>query len=70
MERVHQVIGDAIRSMELHTKYCDNITFHAVLQNVFTDHSSITASPGQLVFVRNMVINSIYLANWKNLATR
>ena len=75
MERVHQVIGDAICSMELHTKHCDDVTIHAVLQNVAyglraTYHSSIAASPGQLVFGRDMVINSIYLANWKNLATR
>jgi transposase InsO family protein len=63
MERVHQVIGDAISSMELHTKHCNNVTIHAVLQNVAyglraTYHSSIAASPGQLVFRRNMVINS------------
>ena len=75
VERVHQVIGDAIRSMELHTKNCDDVTINAVLKNVAyglraTYHSSIAASPGQLVFGRNMVINSIYLANWKNLATR
>ena len=34
VERVHQVIVDVIRSMELHTKDCDNVTFHAVLKNV------------------------------------
>ena len=75
MERVHQVIGDAIRSMELHTKPCDDVTINAVLQNVAyglraTYHSSIAASPGQIVFGRDMVINSLYLANWKNLASR
>jgi hypothetical protein len=75
VERVHQVIGDAIRSMELHTRHCDNITINAVIQNVAfglraTYCSSIAASPSQLVFRRDMVINSLYLANWKNLATR
>ena len=35
-----------------------------------TYHSSIAASPGQIVFGRDMVINSLYLANWKNLASR
>jgi Integrase zinc binding domain len=75
VERVHQVIGDAICSMELHTKHCNDVTIHAVLQNVAyglraTYHSSIAASPGQLVVGRDMVINSIYLVNWKNLATR
>jgi Integrase zinc binding domain len=74
VERVHQVIGDAIRSMELHTKHCNDVTIQAVLQNVAyglhaTYHSSIATSPRQLVFGRNMIINSLYLANWKNLAT-
>jgi hypothetical protein len=68
VERVHQGIGDAIRSMELHTKHCNNVTIRAVLQNVFyglqaTYHSFFAASPGQLVFGRNMVINSIYLSS-------
>jgi Integrase zinc binding domain len=54
LERVHQVIGDAISSMELHTKQCNDVTIHAVLQNVAyglhaTYYSSIAASPGQLV---------------------
>jgi hypothetical protein len=75
VERVHQVIGDAICSMELCTNHCDDATIHVVLQNVAyglraTYHSSIAASPGQLVFGRDMVINSIYLAYWKNHATR
>ena len=70
MERVHQVIGDAIRSMELHTEHSDDVTINAVLQNVAyglraTYHSSIAASPGQIIFGRDMVINSLYLANWK-----
>ena len=70
VERVHQVIGDAIRSMELHTKLYSNVTINPVLQNVAygihtTYHSS---SPGQIVFGQDMVINSLYLANWKNLA--
>jgi hypothetical protein len=48
---------------------------NAVLQNVAyglrsTYHSSITATPGQIVFGRDMVIYSIFLANWKNIAEK
>jgi hypothetical protein len=61
--------------MELHTKKFDDTTINAVLQNVAyglrsTYHSSIAATPGQLVFGRDMVINSIFLANWKNIAEK
>ena len=75
VERIHQVMGDSIRSMELHTRKFDDLTVNAVLQNVAyglrsTYHSSLAASPCQTVFGRDMIINSIYLANWKDITTR
>ena len=70
VERVHQTIADSIRTMELDKHKCDDITINAVLQNVAyglraTYHSSVAATPGQIVFGRDMVINSVYMANWK-----
>jgi hypothetical protein len=61
--------------MELHTKAFDDTTINKVLQNVAnglraTNHSSLSASPCQLVFGRDMVINTIYLPNWKALSER
>ena len=75
VERIHQVIGDSIRTMELHKQKFDDITVNAVLQNVAyglraTYHSSLTASPCQLAFGRDMIINAIYLANWKDIKSR
>ena len=72
VERIHQVIGDSIRTMELNTRKFDDITLNAILQNVAyglraTYHSSLAASPCQLVFGRDMMINAVYLANWKDL---
>jgi Integrase zinc binding domain len=72
VERIHQVIGDSIRTMELHKRKFDDTTVNAILQNVAyglqaTYHSSLAASPGQLIFGRDMIINAIYLANWKDL---
>jgi hypothetical protein len=75
VERIHQVMGDSIRSMELHKRKFDDLTVNAVLQNVAyglrsTYHSSLAASPCQTVFGRDMIINAIYLANWKDITTR
>jgi hypothetical protein len=75
VERIHQVIGDSIRTMELHKRRFDDTTVNAILQNVAyglraTYHSSLAASPGQLIFGRDMIINAVYLANWKDLQAR
>jgi hypothetical protein len=61
--------------MELNTKIFDDTTINAVLQNFAyglsaNNHSSLSASPFQLVFGRDMVVNAIYLANWKALIER
>jgi hypothetical protein len=75
VERIHQVISSSIRAMKLHTKAFDDTIINTVLQNVAyglraTNHSSLSDSPRQLVFGRDMVINAIYLANWKALSER
>ena len=64
------MIVDYIRSMQLHLHPFDDTTIHDVLQAVTwslpsTYHSSIQASPGQLVFGRDMIINATYIANWR-----
>jgi hypothetical protein len=61
--------------MELHTRKFDDIALNTILQNVAygltsTYHSSLTASPCQLAFGRDMIINAVYLANWKDLSHR
>jgi hypothetical protein len=75
VELIYQVIGDSIRAMELHTRKFDNISHNAILQNVAyglraTYHSSLAASPCQLAFERDMIINATYLANWKDLSAQ
>jgi transposase InsO family protein len=76
VERVHQVIGNIIRSFELETNYLDEVdpwkgilsatafavrsTFHTTLQN----------SPGQLVFGRDMILNIKHTANWDYIRQR
>ena len=76
VERVHQVIGNIIRTFELESNYLDDAnpwkgilsatafavrsTFHTTLQN----------TPGQLVFGRDMIFNIKHEANWEFIRQR
>ena len=76
VERVHQVIGNIIRTFELESNYMDDddpwkgilsatafavrSTFHTTLQN----------TPGQLVFGRDMILNVKHEANWEYIRQR
>jgi hypothetical protein len=59
----------------LQTIHWGHSPVNVVLQNVAyglrpTNRTSLSASPCQLAFGRDMVINAIYLANWKALSER
>jgi hypothetical protein len=61
--------------MELHKRPCHDTSANAILQNVAnrlraTYHSSIAASPSQLAFGRDIIVNAVYLANWNALKSR
>jgi hypothetical protein len=76
VERIHQVIGNIIRTFELENNYLDETdpwkgilsatafavrsTFHTTLQN----------TPGQLVFGRDMILNVKHEANWEYIRSR
>ena len=71
IERVHQVIGNIIRTFELQENYLDeknpwkgilSATAFAVRS---TYHTTLKKSPGQLVFGRDMVFNIEHIANWE-----
>ena len=75
VERIHSVIADCIRAMDLSSRPHDETTHHAVLQAVAyglrsTYHSALKASPGQLAFGRDMIINATYIANWHAIKER
>ena len=75
VERIHLVIADCIRAMDLESQPYDDTTEHSVLQAVAwglrsTYHTALQASPGQLAFGRDMLINAIYLANWAVIKQR
>ena len=76
VERVHQVIGNIIRTFELENNYLDeedpwkgilSATAFAVRS---TFHTTLHSSPGQLVFGRDMIFNIKHTANWEYIRQR
>ena len=76
LERVHGVINDKLRTNDL-----DNFTFDPadpwgdILANVawalrLLTHSTLNATPGQLVFKRDMLFDLMYVADWQSIRKR
>jgi hypothetical protein len=76
VERVHQVIGNIIRTFELESNYLDeedpwkgilSVTAFAVRS---TFHTTLRNTPGQIVFGRDMIFNIKHAANWEFIQKR
>ena len=76
IERVHQVIGNALRTFELEEQELDDVnpfepfltaTAYAIRS---TYHTTLQASPGQLVFGRDMIMPTKFKADWATIALR
>ena len=76
VERIHQVIGNIIRTFELQDNYLDednpwkgilSATAFAVRS---TYHMTLQKTPGQLVFGRDMIFNVKHTANWEYIRAR
>ena len=71
VERVHQVIGNMIRTFELEDNYLDEddpwkgILSPTAFAVRSTFHTTLQSSPGQLVFGRDMIFNIQHTANWE-----
>ena len=76
VERIHQVIGNIIRTFELQTNYLDEdnpwkgILSAAAFAVRSTYHTTTQKSPGQLVFGRDMILNIKHTANWEYIRAR
>jgi hypothetical protein len=70
LERVHQTIGNIARTFELENNYLDETDPWAGILSATafairsTYHTTLKASPGQLVFGRDMMFNIKHVANW------
>ena len=76
VERVHQTIGNIIRTFELQDNYLDeedpwagilSATAFAIRS---TYHTTLQKTPGQLVFGRDMIFNIQHSANWEYIKKR
>ena len=76
VERVHQVIGNIVRTFELQENYLDEddpwagILAATTFLIHSTYHTTLQKSPGQLVFGRDMIFNIQHTANWEYIRAR
>ena len=72
IERVHQTIGQMIRTMEVQNLENVDNPFKGILSAICfairaTVHTTLQASPSQLVFGRDHILNIKYVADWKRI---
>ena len=73
IERVHQVLGNALRNFEIEQQELDDqnpwdeFLSAAAFAIRSTHHTTLEASPAQLVFQRDMFLPVKYVANWTNI---
>ena len=76
LERVHQTIGNIIRTFELQDNYLDEedpwtgVLSAAAFAVCATYHTTLQKTPGQLVFGRDMIMNINHTANWEVIRQR
>lgn len=76
VERVHQVVGNMIRTQELDNRVFDYINpWGPILTSVAwairsSYHTTLEATPAQLVFGRDMAVNLQHMADWHSISTR
>ena len=76
IERIHQVVGNIIRTFELQENYLDEddpwkgiLTATAFAVRA-TYHTTLQKTPGQLIFNRDMIFNVQHTANWELIRAR
>ena len=76
LERIHQVIVNLVRMFDLQNNYLDEddpwsgileATDFAVQSTYYTNPQSI---PGQLVFGRDMILNTSFIVDWEAIRLR
>ena len=75
LERTHQVIADMLRTYQL-TERDEEALSHNVLEGIISNirfalrstvHSALNATPGQVVFGRDMLFPTRYVADWERI---
>ena len=72
---IHQVLGKMLRTQQIE----DNISSQQPWENFLaaaawairsTHHTTLAATPGQLVFGRDMLLNIAFKANWESICNK
>jgi Integrase zinc binding domain len=76
IERVHQTLGNVIRTFQVHDAYLDEddpwsgILAAAMFAIRATVHTTLQATPSQLVFGRDAIMNIKFEADWRLIRER
>ena len=76
IEQVHQTIGNIIRTFELNESELEELNPSAGILAAMmfatraTYHTTLQATPAQLVFGRDAILNTQFKANWKYIKER
>ncbi len=69
IERIHQAIGNILRTFELQhaneTEDIDGILAATMFAVRATYHTTLKATPAQLIFGRDAILNTKFEANWQ-----
>ena len=73
LERIHQTLGNILRTFELHKSEMnigdpwDGVLAAAMFALRATYHTTLKATPSQLVFGRDAITNIMFEANWEEI---
>ena len=73
IERVHQVLGNSLRTLDITNKQLETTdAWRSILSEVAfairsTYHTTLEATPGQLVFGRDMILPVPFTPNWDQI---
>lgn len=73
LERIHQTLGNILRTFELHKSEAnigdpwDGVLAAAMFALRATYHTTLKATPSQLVFGRDAITNIMFEANWEEI---
>jgi transposase InsO family protein len=74
VERVHQTIGNIIRTFNVQSMDSDDPWTGMLAATMFavraTHHTTLQASPMQLAFSRDAILNSKHVSNWEHIRQR
>ena len=70
LERAHQTIGNIICSSQLEKPNWEEILSAVIFAMRSTVHTTLSATPMQLVFGQYVILNLLYKANWQLIKLR